>query len=267
MPEFTTDDGARINYVVEGEGEPTLVFVHGWCSNLRHWDPQADHFATRHRVLRLDRRGYGRSPMPASYHFDVEREAADIAQLMASLSITDAVVVGHAGGVPTAITFAAGYPELVGALVCEEGAALPADPSLEAMLTGMIDQLSGPNYDDVMKAIYPGFFHPGADKDLVAACAADAAQTPQEVAVGYLAAMPTMDMEQRARSLRVPVLFAWAEQPLMPVTLEQLQESVPRARLVEIPGTAHFAHLDAPDRFNEQLDMFIEDVGTSHATR
>jgi pimeloyl-ACP methyl ester carboxylesterase len=266
MSEFTADDGARLEYVVEGEGEPAIVFVHGWCSNLRHWDPQAEHFASRHRVLRLDRRGYGRSPAPASYSFDLDREAADIAQLAASLSIRDAVVVGHAGGVPTAIAVAAGYPELVRALVCEEGAALPPDPAAAAMLAGMIEQLSGPNYTDTMKSIYPGFFHPDTDKERVAACAADAAGTAQEVAVGYLAAMPTLDTHQRARSVRVPALFVWAEQPLMSITLEQLQESVPQAQLVEVPGTAHFAHLDAPELFNEQLESFIDDVAT-HATR
>ena len=51
---------------------------------------------------------------------------------------------------------------------------------------------------------------------------------------------------------------AWAQQPLMPVTLAQLRELVPQAQLVEIPGTAHFAHLDAPDLFHQQLDVFIE---------
>jgi pimeloyl-ACP methyl ester carboxylesterase len=262
MPEFTTDDGAQIYYETEGEGEPTIVFVHGWCSNLRHWDLQAQHFSSRNRVLRLDRRGYGRSPVPPGYCFDLDREATDIAQLLASLAIDDAVVVGHAGGVPTAIAFAASSPESVRALVCEEGAALPADPAIEAMLVAMVEQLSGPGYVDAMKAIYPGFFHPDTDKERVAAYAADAAETAPDVAVAYLAAMPTMDTDKRAQRLSMPVLFLWAEQPLMPVTLEQLRVGVTQAELVEIPGAAHFAHLDAPDRFNAQLDRFLDDVGT-----
>ena len=265
MPEFTTDDGALIYYELEGAGEPTLVFVHGWCSNLRHWDPQAEHFSTRHRVLRVDRRGYGRSPVPAGYSFDLVREAADIAELAKSLEITDAVVIGHAGGVPTAIAVAAGYPQLVRALICEEGAALPPDPAAAAMVAGMVEMLSGSGYRDAMKAIYPGFFHPDTASERVAAYAADAAETAQEVAVGYLAAMPALDTATRVRSVRVPVLFVWAEQPLMPITLEQLQKLVPQAQLVEVPGTAHFAHLDKPVRFNEQLDRFIDALEPSPA--
>ncbi len=263
MPEFLADDGARIYYEVDGGGERAIVFVHGWCSNLRHWDPQADHFRAGYRVVRVDRRGYGRSPVAEGYVFDVDREADDIAQLARSLSITDAVVVGHAGGAPTAITLAARHPDLVRALVCEEGAALPADPATGAIVAAMVEQLDAPGYADAMKAIYPTFFHPDTDVDLVAACAADAAETPKDVAVGYISAMPTLATDQTARTLQMPVLFIWAEQPLMPVTLEQLQDVIPQAQLVELPGSAHFAHLDAADEFNTQLDQFLDHLATT----
>ena len=112
-----------------------------------------------------------------------------------------------------------------------------------------------------MKAIYPGFFHPNTDRERVAAYAADAAETSQAVAVAFIAAMSTMDTHTPARSLQMPVLFVWAEQPLVPMTLEQLQETIPQAQFVEVPGTAHFVHLDAPKRFNEELDRFIDGLG------
>src|SRR3954447_11830020 len=168
MPTFITDDGAQIEYEIEGTGEPILLFVHGWCSNLRHWDPQAQYFATKHRVLRVDRRGYGRSPAPANYSFSAEREANDLAQLAASVGVKDAVVVGHAGGTPTAITLAAYHPALVRAVGSEEGAALPPDPASRAMLDAMVKQLAGPQYNDAIQAIYPGFFHPNTDAQRVA---------------------------------------------------------------------------------------------------
>ena len=65
--------------------------------------------------------------------------------------------------------------------------------------------------------------------------------------------------------MRGPVLFVWAEQPLMAITLEQLQESVPHAQLLGVAGTAQFAHLDKPARFNEQLDRFIDGLESSPA--
>jgi pimeloyl-ACP methyl ester carboxylesterase len=260
MPHFTADDGARVYYEVEGEGAPALIFVHGWCSNLRHWDPQAEHFAPRFRVLRVDRRGYGRSALPPDYVFDLAREAADIAEVARSLGIDEAVVIGHAGGYPAAIGLAAGYPELVRALVCEEGAPLPPDPGQAAMLDAMIEQLNGPDYAGAMKAIYPGFFHPKNDPEHLAVIAAEAAQTPPDVAVAYLAALPTMDTRTPAKTLRMPVLFVWAERTIAPTTPERLRDTVAQAQFVEIPGTGHFVHLDAPTEFNLELERFIDSL-------
>jgi 3-oxoadipate enol-lactonase len=57
---FLDVDGGRIYYEVEGDGHPVLL-VHGDLGNLRMWDDQVPVFAERYRVIRYDRRGYGRT--------------------------------------------------------------------------------------------------------------------------------------------------------------------------------------------------------------
>ena len=82
MPTFRTDDGAELHYKVEGHdrGNPDLIFIHGWCSNLNHWEEQASYFQDSHRILRMDRRGMGQSTTPGSGHTP-QQHAADIAAL------------------------------------------------------------------------------------------------------------------------------------------------------------------------------------------
>ncbi len=87
------------------------------------------------------------------------------------------------------------------ALVCEESAALPADPALVTTLAAMVQQLSRPDYAEAMRAIYPGFFHPNTDRQRVQGYADDAAATSQQVAVAFHDAMPTTDLATPARSL------------------------------------------------------------------
>ncbi len=55
MPTFTTEDGAELYYQVEGteRGNPPLLFIHGWCSNLTHWEQQVRAFQDSHRILRM----------------------------------------------------------------------------------------------------------------------------------------------------------------------------------------------------------------------
>lgn len=257
MAVFTADDGVQIHYDVRGDHGPGLILFHGWCGNRNHWAPQMSHFSQSHRVLAIDRRGYGASTPPADYRYSLEREAADVAQLAKALGITDATVIGHAGGFPGALGLAAHYPDLVKRLVLEEGVPLGHTPEMDEMVNGLIANLSGPGFDEAMRGIYPNFFHPDADPACVAMCAADAARTPQNVAVGYLQALHHMDAFTLAKSLTMPVLFVWGEIPLRPITVEELRTAVPHANLVAVPHTGHFVHLDNVAGFNEVVEVFI----------
>src|SRR5258705_8696629 len=53
-------NGESLNYEVAGEGA-ALVLIHGWSLNLRMWDRQASELSRRFRVIRYDRRGFGKS--------------------------------------------------------------------------------------------------------------------------------------------------------------------------------------------------------------
>ena len=38
-------DGTPVAYEVHGNGEPTLILVHGWSCDARYWREQLAHFA------------------------------------------------------------------------------------------------------------------------------------------------------------------------------------------------------------------------------
>ena len=50
-------DGVALSYEEVGDGEPSLLLVHGWCCDHAYFAPQVGHFAERgHRVPHLERR-------------------------------------------------------------------------------------------------------------------------------------------------------------------------------------------------------------------
>ncbi|MCW5853581.1 MAG: alpha/beta hydrolase, partial [Anaerolineae bacterium] len=57
---FVPVEDGQLYYEVAGEGPP-LVLVHGFSLDTRMWDDQWAAFAGRHRVIRYDARGFGRS--------------------------------------------------------------------------------------------------------------------------------------------------------------------------------------------------------------
>src|SRR5213592_4566571 len=97
MPTITTKDGAQIYYKDWGSGQP-VVFSHGWPLNADAWDDQVFFVASQgYRAIAHDRRGHGRSSQPWVGN-DMDHYADDLAALIDTLDLHDAVLVGHSTG-------------------------------------------------------------------------------------------------------------------------------------------------------------------------
>jgi non-heme chloroperoxidase len=94
---ITTKDGTRIYYKDWGEGQP-LVFSHGWPLNADAWQSQMVFLAQNgYRAIAHDRRGHGRSSQPSGGN-GMDTYADDLAALLETLGLRDAVLVGHSTG-------------------------------------------------------------------------------------------------------------------------------------------------------------------------
>jgi non-heme chloroperoxidase len=94
---ITTADGTTIFYKDWGTGQP-IVFSHGWPLNADAWDDQLFFMASHgYRTIAHDRRGHGRSSQPWEGN-DMDHYADDLAALLDSLDLRDAVLVGHSTG-------------------------------------------------------------------------------------------------------------------------------------------------------------------------
>jgi non-heme chloroperoxidase len=97
MPKITTSDGTKIFYKDWGMGRP-VVFSHGWPLNADAWDDQMFLIASNgFRAVAHDRRGHGRSGQPWHGN-DMDHYADDLAQVIETLDLQDAVLVGHSTG-------------------------------------------------------------------------------------------------------------------------------------------------------------------------
>jgi non-heme chloroperoxidase len=94
---ITTKDGTTIFYKDWGTGQP-VIFSHGWPLNADDWDDQLVFVASHgYRAIAHDRRGHGRSSQPWDGN-DMDTYADDLAALIDTLDLKDAVLVGHSTG-------------------------------------------------------------------------------------------------------------------------------------------------------------------------
>ena len=112
--QYLTVDGARLRYRDTGSG-PAVVLVHGWTLDLEMWNPQVERLRDQFRLVRLDRRGHGRSSgVP-----DSDRDAADLAELCRLLHLHCVAVLGMSQGTRSALAFASQAPGTVRALILD----------------------------------------------------------------------------------------------------------------------------------------------------
>src|SRR5262245_31625759 len=94
---ITVKDGTQIYFKDWGSGQP-IVFSHGWPLTGDAWDAQMVFLAARgHRCIAHDRRGHGRSSQPWNGN-DMDTYADDLATLVQTIDLRDAIHVGHSTG-------------------------------------------------------------------------------------------------------------------------------------------------------------------------
>ena len=66
----------QVHYILDGEGEKTLLFIHGWSCDTTFWKSQINYFKKNYRVIAIDLPGHGKSSKPKiNYTFDLFSEA------------------------------------------------------------------------------------------------------------------------------------------------------------------------------------------------
>ena len=105
-------DGGKLFYESAGKGK-NIVLLHDGMVNNKIWDEQFPLLSKTYRVVRYDRRGYGKSSDPETKFSNI----SDLNQLFIQLKIDEAIIFGMSSGGRLSIDFTLTYPEKVRGLV------------------------------------------------------------------------------------------------------------------------------------------------------
>ena len=95
-------------------GKPVII-LHGLFGSLENWASQARALSAQFSVTAVDLRNHGRSPHRPEMGFS--QMADDVVQLMDSMNIDTAHIIGHSMGGKTAMQLALDCPDRVDRLV------------------------------------------------------------------------------------------------------------------------------------------------------
>lgn len=103
-----------LNYKEFGNGEPVFI-LHGLLGSLDNWQSIARELGRKYKVFTVDQRNHGKSPHSDEMNYEVM--AKDLFELMDSLEIPHAHLIGHSMGGKTVMNFALQYPERVDKMI------------------------------------------------------------------------------------------------------------------------------------------------------
>jgi len=249
-------DGVLIAYSVYGQGEPTLVFVHGWSCDRSFWQKQIPYFANRYRVVTLDLAGHGASGTQRNV-YSMEAFGQDVAAVVKAVQATRAILIGHSMG--GAVIIAAGeiIPENASALVGID----TMQDFAEEYTPAQTEEFLKPFRDDFQKAT-DGFvrnmFLKDADPQLVNDIVAKMSGASAEVGISAMEEMLKASYVKAPPKITMPIWCLNAE--LWPTKPEVNRKFVPEFNLRLMPGVGHFLMLESPDEFNKQLDEILKEI-------
>lgn len=109
---YVAVDGGKLFYEIAGKG-PDIVLLHDGMVHRVIWDEQFMKLAANYRVIRYDRRTFGKSSDPEASFSHID----DLNQVFVQLKIDQAIVFGMSSGGGLAIDFTIKYPAKVRGLV------------------------------------------------------------------------------------------------------------------------------------------------------
>lgn len=262
----TLADGTRLYYRFDDftdpwKEAPVVVLVHGFAESGEAWRGWVPHLARHYRVLRIDRRGFGRSdPMPVDFPWTLDRMAEDTVSIIEALVPQGAHIVAAKIATPLCIHTAVRRPDLARSLTLVGGPAAGPNggPWIEyieaqgvkswAQMT--MDKRLGPEMSAAAKAYWVELM----------------AKSPASTMIGFLRHLSATDVTGELDRIRCPTLVLAAITDYRPVDeVRAWQTRIPNSRLDTIPGDGYHPAAIKPDLCAAKTLAFLHEVDAAAA--
>ena len=257
MP-YVTVDGTRLYYETHGDGEP-LLLIHGLGSSTRDWEYQIPVFAKSYQVVVYDVRGHGRSDKPPGpYHLPLF--ARDAAQLMESLGLPPAHIVGISMGGMIAYQLAVSFPGKARCLiVVNANPELPLTTWRDRVLFWqrlLIVRLLGMR--KMGEVLSNRLFVKPEQETLRKIFVERWAENDPRAYLTAMRAIFGWSVVDQLDAIQIPVLIIAADQDYTPVEeKERYAAMMPRAQVVRVDDSRHATPVEKPDVFNQIVLSYL----------
>ena len=254
-------------WLASGHNRTPLILLHGMGSTASVWLPQLDAFGPSRQVIAWTMPGYGQSPLLPALSW--RNLAAALANMLDTLSINKAHILGHSIGGMVAQEFYHHFPCRVASLILSSTSAGfgSADPEWkEAFLRQRTEPLSEfENFAQAAPVMLDHFLGPKTSPFMRHLATLAARPIERESYIDYMRLLVTFDRKTELGNITVPTLLLAGEldDQAPPKGMQRMANWLPNARLHEFQQTKHMANLESPDEFKHVVNDFLTSICTS----
>lgn len=276
MTEITAQSGLLKSTKVHvedtgGPGRP-VVLIHGWPLSGESWKDQVQALSDAGlRVIRYDRRGFGRSDKPnKGYEYDTL--ADDLKGLLDELDLRDVSLVGFSMGGGEVARYISRHGEERIRSVVFAAAVPPYLAKSDDNPDGPLDSETAQGMEQGLRADRDAFFDSfttqffSVDGELKVSeqqrqdAIALARQSDQTAALGCMEAFGTTDFRGDLPKISVPTLVIHGDgDGIVPFegSGQRTHQAIPQSELVVVPGAPHGLNVSHAAEFNRALVDFL----------
>ncbi len=287
---LTTDDGARLHYRVAGQGRDTLIAIHGGPGmDLGSIYNDFTPLFAKHVVIFYDQRGGGESDLPAdTTRLKAPRQVADLEAVRTFFHLDKVTLLAHSYGPLLAASYAIAHPDHVGRLVffgpvppyradfwqrfAKNAAGRLDSAQLRQMASANARMMDSTGTAASVRKGCEDYWALGLIPRL-----ADGARAVPKVKADLCSAPPAAlryglgkangiimgsygnwDIRAQLATVHVPALIVHGVAEAIPMDMvEEWARALPHARLLRVPGAAHFAYAEQPQVVWPAVETFL----------
>lgn len=256
------DKQVEINYIQQGQGDTTLLFLHGWCIYGAYWENQVGYFSKNYNAYAIDLPGFGKSKAVRT-NWTIEEYANDIKAFIDVMHLKNVVIIGHSMAGEIMLQAAISNNQKIAGIVGVDNfksidVVLPPEqlkqmndffPLLEKDFKN-----SAPVYADLM------LFHPSTSKEVKDRVKNDFAKSDPVIGYGTIITQMQYSSADAQRLEQLNYKLYLINSDGTPTNIAGLKNHCKTGFHIEtISATGHYPMIEKPTEFN----LILEKVLTS----
>ncbi|WP_306367667.1 alpha/beta fold hydrolase [Nocardiopsis sp. CC223A] len=244
-----------LQYRIDGPRHaPVVLLVPPFGTTMSVWEPQMPELTRNRRVLRINHRGHGSSPVAVG-SCGIEDLALDVLALLEKLDLARVSAVGAGFAASLVVWIAANSPRTLERIALL--AAAPRTPPAHRW-SRLADRVREDGMESVLADVSLPWFTPDMVQerpDVVERFTGELGRIDPATFASVCDAVHTMDQRHLVAGVRVPALVvSAAHDPMLPPGHgRRLADGIAHSRFEVVTGAAHLLGVERADRVNELL--------------